>query len=59
MVRNIKASRDMSPGFRIRHFLYFSNSVGDEGMEPGPLTLDVGQDSGGICQVSNLAGYHI
>ena len=49
----------MSPGFRIRHFLYFSNSVGDEGMEPGPLTLYVGQDSGGICPVSNLAGYHI
>ena len=49
----------MSPGFRIRHFLYFGNSVGDESMESGPLTLDVGQDCGGIWPVSNLAGHHI
>lgn len=59
IVGNVKASRDMSPGFRIRHFLYFGNSVGDESMESGPLTLDVGQDCGGIWPVSNLAGHHI
>ena len=59
MVRNIKVSRDMSPCFGIRHFLYFSNLVGDEGMKPGPLTLDVGQDCGEICLVSNMAGYHM
>ena len=49
----------MLPCFGIRHFLYFSNLVGDEGMEPGPLTLDVGQDCGGICLVGNMAGYHM
>ena len=42
IVGNIEASRDMPPDFRIRHFLSFSNPVGDECMESGPSTLDVG-----------------
>lgn len=49
----------MLQGLRIRHFLYFSNSIGNECMESGSLALDVGLDCGGIRPVGNLAGHHI